>query len=92
MIKFINKRTESVTETTINDETYVQTELGTSDKYPKVLEVNWDTNNDTLVIELVSASTDDPLGLICTFILPSKVFFQKLCKDKIDNIKSIYVI
>ena len=49
--KFINRHTESVTQTTINDETYVQTELGTSDKYHKVLGINWDTNNDTLVIE-----------------------------------------
>ena len=40
-----------MTQTTINDETYVQTEIGTSDKYPKVLEINWGTNNDTLVIE-----------------------------------------
>ena len=31
-----------------------------------------------------SASTFDPLGLICPFILRSKVCFQKLCKDKID--------
>ena len=49
--KFINKHTGSVTQTTINDEIYVQTELGTSNKYHKVLEINWDTNNDTLVIE-----------------------------------------
>ena len=101
--KFINKHTGSVTQTTINDEIYVQTELGTSNKYHKVLEINWDTNNDTLVIEFeklvdeflkmdvtkrnilkLSASTFDPLGLICPFILPSKVLFQKLCKYKID--------
>ena len=36
-----------MTQTTINDETYVKTELGTSDKYRKVLGINWDTNNDT---------------------------------------------
>ena len=32
----------------------------------------------------LSASSFDPLGLICPFILPSKVLFQNLCKDKID--------
>ena len=69
----------------------------------RVLGLNWDTKNDTFVIEFMklvdeflkmdvtkrnilkfSASTFDPLGLICPFILPSKVLFQKLCKDKID--------
>ena len=92
-----------MTQTTINDETYVQTELGTRDKYHKVLGINWDINNDTLVIEFeklvdkflkmddtkrnilkFNPSTFDPLGLICPFILPSKILFQKLCKEKID--------
>ena len=122
LIKFINKRTKSVTQTTINDERYVQTELGTSNKYSKVLGINWDTNHDTLVIEFekldgeflqgdvikrnilkFSASTSDPLSLICVLFYQAKYSFKNYAKTKsigtvtfqiilLNNGKSIYVI
>ena len=123
LIKFTNKRTESVTQTTINDKRYMQTELGTSDKYSKVLGINWDTNNDTVVIEFekldgdeflkrdvtkrnilnLSASTSDPLSLICVLFYQAKYSFKNYAKTKsigtvtfqillLNNGKSISVI
>ena len=84
------------------DQTYVKAEFGASEKYRKVLGINWDTNTDSFVIEFgslvedtyyetvtkrnilkFSASLFYPLGFASPFILPSKVLFQKLCKDKI---------
>ena len=35
-------------------QTYVKTELGDSEKYHKVLEINWDTNTDCCIIEFDS--------------------------------------
>ena len=99
---FINTQSHPSEVQNPEDQTYVKTELGASEKYRKVLEINWETNTDSFVIEFdslvedtyyetvtkrnilkFSASLFDPLRLASPFILPSKVLFQKLCKDKI---------
>ena len=40
------------------DKTYVKTELGASEKYRKILGINWDTNIDSLIIEFDSLVED----------------------------------
>ena len=99
---FINTQSHPSEVQNTEDQTYVKTEFRASEKYRKVLEINWETNTDSFVIEFDSLVEDtyyetvtkrnilkfsvplfDPLRLTSPFILPSKVLFQKLCKDKI---------
>ena len=55
---FINTQSHSCDVQNSEDQTYLKTELGGSEKYRKVLGINWDTNTNSFVIEFDSVVED----------------------------------
>ena len=88
---YINNHEQSLESSEIseNELTYVENELGVSDNYQKVLELNWNIDKDIFVFELsdilkINAFFFDPLGLVCPVVLEAKLLFQELCELKLD--------
>ena len=55
---FVNAQSHPSDIQNSEDQTYIKTELGASEKYRKVLGINWDTNTDSFVIKFDSRSED----------------------------------